>query len=96
MKHFILENGSYIYKASDFTVEDSFQKKSLLEFVNCLGYVCGTVPLYKVEKKRQKPLTDVSLLIESRSCECFLDAFGKFIILFILHYWLSFVVFVFG
>lgn len=60
MKHFTLENGSYIYKASDFNVEDSFQKKSLLEFVNRLGYVSGAVPLDTVEKKRQKPLIDVS------------------------------------
>lgn len=52
VKHFLLENGSYIYKENDFTVEDSLHKKKLLEFVNYLGYVRGVVPSYEVEKKR--------------------------------------------
>lgn len=56
----------------------------MLVFVNWLGYFGGTVPSDEADKKRQKRLIDVSLLMESRSCEACWVAFGKFGILFIL------------
>lgn len=64
-----MENGSYIYKEHDFTVEDSFEKKKLLELVNHLGYIGGAIPSDEDEKKRQKRLIDASLLMESHSSE---------------------------
>lgn len=45
MKHFLLENGSYVHGEREFTVKDSFQKKKLLDYVSHLGYVKGVVSL---------------------------------------------------
>lgn len=64
-----MENGSYVYGESEFSVEDSFWKKKLLDFVNCLGYVGGVVPLKEVSKRYWKHLIYVSLLMGTRSHE---------------------------
>lgn len=62
-KHFILENDFYVYEESEFTVEDSFQKSKLLDFINRLSYIAGVVSSDEVGNKRKKCLIDVSLLM---------------------------------
>lgn len=51
MKHFLLENDTFIYRERNFLVEDSFKKKKVLEFVDCLNYLGRVVPLAEADKK---------------------------------------------
>lgn len=94
-KHFLLENDSYIYGESEFTIDEYFQKNKLFDFVNHLGYVGGVVPSDEADKKHQKRFINVLLLMESRSREGLQIAFGKHKIIFIFHHWFPFVVIVF-
>lgn len=87
-----MENDYYVYGESEFIVEDYFQKKELLDFANRLGYVTGIVPSYEADKKHQKNLIDVSLLIGTHSREGRRISFGKLKIFFTLHCWFPFVV----
>lgn len=50
VKHFLVENDTYVYQEGYFSTKDSFQKKKLLEFVNCMGYYEGVVPSIEVDK----------------------------------------------
>lgn len=47
-KHFLLKNGTYVYREEDFSDEDSFQKKKLLDFVNRMSFLGGAVPSIEV------------------------------------------------
>lgn len=49
-KHFLLKNGTYVYREEDFSDEDSFQKKKLLDFVNHPSFLGGVVPSIEVDK----------------------------------------------
>lgn len=66
VKHFLLENGSYFYGEEEFTVEDSFQKKKLLDIFNCLVYVMGAIPSGEA-KMCHKHLIYISLLMGAHS-----------------------------
>lgn len=68
VKHFILENNTYVYREGDFSDEDSYYKKRMVEFVNCLCYLEGGVPSIEANKKHLRILIDVLLLIGDRSC----------------------------
>lgn len=84
-KHFLLENALYIYGESEFNIEDSFQKKRMLYFVNHLGYFRGVIPLDKDGRKCMKRLIYISILMGTRSREGRWIAFGRHVSLFILH-----------
>lgn len=70
------------------------KRGKLLYFVNRLGNIYKAVPSDEVEKKCWMHLIDVTMMMESRSREGHWDSLGKFLIFFILHHWLSFIVFV--
>ena len=76
----------YAYGENKFIVDDSFKKKKkLLDFSSRLCYVRGVIPTDEAGKKCLKCLIYVSLLMEYHSREGCQTAFGKLIILFILH-----------
>lgn len=84
MKHFLLENETYVYREEDYSAEDSFQNKTLLEYFNCLGYLGGLVTSNGVDKRHLKRLIYVSLLMGYFSREGSRVVFGKLGIFFIL------------
>lgn len=84
MKHFLLENETYVYREEDYFAEDSFQNKKLLEYFNRLGYLGGLVPSNGADKRRLKRLIYVSLLMGYFSQKGSRVAFGKLGIFFIL------------
>lgn len=67
VKHFLLENDTFIYRERNFLVEDSFKKKKVLEFVDYLNYLGRVVPLVEADKFFLKRLIDVSFLISSEN-----------------------------
>lgn len=87
MNHFLLENDTYVYTEEDFSKEDSFQKKKLLEFVNFLVYLGCVIPLDKADKRCLKCPIDVFLYMGSYSPEGYRVAFSKLEISLILYYW---------
>lgn len=84
-KHFLLGVGSYVYKESEFYVDDSFQKKKLVDFVGRLDYIRGVSPLDEDGKKLLKRLIEVSLLVGSSSREGCWVVLGKLKISSILY-----------
>lgn len=83
-KHFLLKNGSYVYKEWDFYDEDSYQKKIFIDFIDKLGYLGGEVPPAEAGRKHLNRLIDVSLLIGTCSREDLRIVFVKFETSFIL------------
>lgn len=89
VKHFLLGNDSYIYKESEILIEDSFQKKKLMNFVGLLGYTRGLAPLDEDDKKCLECLIDVSLLVGSGSHKGHRAVLGKLKIFSIFYCWFN-------
>lgn len=86
MNHFLLESDTYVYTEEDFSKEDSFQNKKLLEFVNFLVYLGRVITLDKADKRCLKCPIDVSLLMGSYSPEGYRAVFSKLEISLIFYY----------
>lgn len=59
----------YVYKENEFSIDDSFQKKKLVDFVGRLDYIGGVSPLDEDGKKLLKRLIEVFMLVASSSRE---------------------------
>lgn len=59
MKHFLLENDTYVYEEGYLSTEGSLLNKKWLEFVNRMGYLGGVVPSVEADKKCLKRFIDV-------------------------------------
>lgn len=59
MKHFLLENYTYVYEEGYLSTKGSLLNKKQLEFVNRMGYLGGVVPSVEADKNCLKRFIDV-------------------------------------
>lgn len=77
--HFLMGNGSYIYKEEDLSQNELYLKKQLVAFSKELGYVKGIVPQDESSRRLSKRLTETRLLIDANTIEERKVIFGKFL-----------------
>lgn len=64
-KQFLLRNGSYVYKESEFSIDNSFHKKGSIDFVSHLGYIRGVVTSDEANKKFRNRCLPLSAVLFS-------------------------------
>lgn len=86
MNHFLLKNGSYDYKESEFTDEDFFLEEEIVGFFSRLGKVSGVASSDEAAKGRRKCLISVFMLIRSLSWKGRWASYCKFIIFIVINH----------
>lgn len=54
-----MANNVYVYKYEDLYDKAMYKKKSLMNFINTLGYLRGVTPMEEVDQKPLQRLIDV-------------------------------------
>lgn len=94
--HFLMENGSYIYKESGMSQKEIYLKKRLITFFKELGYIGGVIPLDEASEKRLKWFIETCLLIDANTKEKRTIIFGELLVplsLIISYFYLKFLIF---